>query len=460
MRTIRLACLGVFLVLAPAFAAAPPPRPLLGMELEKLIHQMGDRNFALRDQAERRIRAEGLPALPYLRKAIGHQDPEIRRRALRMVPGLEHAALVAPKRITMHLQNQSMTNVLAEMSKQSGYKVLFMENNNFMMPGVPVIVKKGGKEKEKGYSFTFINVPFWDVIDKICRDTNMVVTSSWGDDAIRLQPASGYSNHAGRDGAFRYSAVNFGLHRNIDLSTSNAAISAESRADNLTFNFQVFAEPRLPFLSMGEIRIDAAYDSEKNSMLVPVIDESNLNNFNAMRFGGGRRYYGGGGNKQMTMQASVSLLRTSQKATAVKELRGVLPVSLLVEQKPMPIAEKILTAKGKKSTIGDLEFNVETVTKNKNNAFDIKFSIANKGNLNDFNWMNNIYQRLELVDAKGEKFQVINTNWHGSNGNSVTMTLTFSANGRKMGDPDRFLFQHWVTRQHDIHFVFREVPLP
>ena len=455
MRTIRLLCLAFILVAAPASAVAPPPRPLLGMEIEKLIQQLGDRNFALRDQAERRIRAEGLPALPYLRKAIGHQDPEIRRRALRMVPGLEHTALVAPKRITMSVRNQTIANVLAEVSKQSGYKVLSADNNNGFVPGVAVARPKGATEKV--YSFTFVNVPFWDVIDKICRDTNMVVNGNWGDEAIRLQTATGHSVHAGRDGAFRYSAMNLQLNRNIDLSTSNSATTAENRSDNLTFGFQVFAEPRLPFLSMGEIRIDAAYDSEKNSMLVPVVDETNPNNFNAVRFG--RRYYGGGGNKQMTMQANVSLQRTSQKATTIKELRGVLPVSLLVEQKPMPIAEKILTAKGKKSTIGDLEFSVETVTKSKN-GFEIKFSIANKGNLNDYSWMNNIYQRLELVDAKGEKFQVVNTNWHGSNNNSVTMTLTYSANGRKMGDPDRFVFQHWITRQHDINFVFREVPLP
>jgi hypothetical protein len=456
VKTIRLACLAIGLVAAHTLAVGPPPRPLLSSEVEKLVQQMGDRNYALRDQAERRLRAEGLAALPFLRKAIGHQDPEIRRRALRMVPGLEHAALVAPKRITMNVHNQTIANVLAEVSKQSGYKVLFMDNN--FMPGMPGAPAKGLVEKR--YSFTFVTAPFWDVIDKICRDSNMVINANWGDDAIRLTPATGHSVHAGRDGAFRYSALNLQLHRNIDLSTSNAAMSAEGRSDSLTFNFQVFAEPRLPFLTMGEVRIEAAYDSEKNSMLVPAIDEGNLNNFNNMRFGGGRRYYGGGGNKQMTMQASVSLQRTSQKATTLKELRGVLPVSLLVEQKPMPIAEKILTAKGKKSTIGDLEFHIETVTKKPNNLFEIKFSIANKGNLNDYNWMNNIYQRLELVDAKGEKFQNQGSNWHGSNGNSVTLTLTYGNGGRKMGDPDRFLFQHWVTRQHDINFVFREVPLP
>ena len=127
---------------------------------------------------------------------------------------------------------------------------------------------------------------------------------------------------------------------------------------------------------------------------------------------------------------------------------------------PMPIADKILTAKGKKVTIGDLEFSIETVAKKPNQQLEIKFAISNKGNPNDFNWMNNIYQRLELVDAKGEKYQVNNTNWHGSNGNSVTLTMTYSSGGRKMGDPEKFLFQHWVTRQHDISFVFREVPLP
>ena len=147
---------------------------------------MGDRNYALRDQAERKLRAEGLAALPFLRKAIGHQDPEIRRRALRMVPGLEHAALVAPKRITMDVRNQTMANVLAEVSKQSGYKVLFMDNGGFM-PG-------DARPRRRRASWRSVTAspsstaPFWDVIDKICRDSNMVINANWGDDAIRLSP--------------------------------------------------------------------------------------------------------------------------------------------------------------------------------------------------------------------------------------------------------------------------------
>src|SRR5205814_418263 len=116
-----LVCLAL---IAAVPAAAPPARPLGSAELQQLIEQLGDRSFRSREQAERRLIAEGMPALPYLKKAVGHRDPEIRKRALRLVPGLELAALVSPKRISMSIKNKPLNVVLEEISKQTGYKIV------------------------------------------------------------------------------------------------------------------------------------------------------------------------------------------------------------------------------------------------------------------------------------------------------------------------------------------------
>src|SRR5262245_52826928 len=107
MYSHRLAALGCVALTVAAFAAAPPPRPLGPAEVQALIERLGDRDYRVSEQAERRLIAEGLPALPLLRKAMGHKDPEVRRRALRLVPGLEHAALVAPRRVTATIRSQS-----------------------------------------------------------------------------------------------------------------------------------------------------------------------------------------------------------------------------------------------------------------------------------------------------------------------------------------------------------------
>ncbi|MFO0846258.1 MAG: hypothetical protein U0797_28410 [Gemmataceae bacterium] len=123
MDSRRLAALALVVLTAAAFTAAPPPRPLGPAELQRLTEQLGDRDYRARDAAERRLVAEGAAALPLLRKAMGHKDPEIRRRALRLVPGLEHAALVAPKRVTLAMHNQPISAVFAEISKQTGYQI-------------------------------------------------------------------------------------------------------------------------------------------------------------------------------------------------------------------------------------------------------------------------------------------------------------------------------------------------
>ncbi|MFO0879994.1 MAG: hypothetical protein U0840_21830 [Gemmataceae bacterium] len=473
MVALRLVALTCCIGASTLLAAAPPARPVGSAEVLRLIDQLGDRDFRVRTQAERQLAAEGLAALPALRKALGHPDPEVRRRVLRMVPGLEHAALVSPRRVTLTIQNQPIRTVLEEISKASGYKIQHMgvmvgPQGGFgggMVMVAPAIAGPAGKApaapKEPTFSYSFVNEPFWDVIDQVCRDGGLVLQQGYGDEIVRLFQGRGHSPHVGRDGAFRYAASNLQLYRNIDLSNHNAGSGAPPRQETLTLNVTLFAEPRLPFLGLGEPRVDAAYDSEKNSLLVPVnvVD----GNENAPFAGGriGRRYYNGG-YKQMSLQASLALQRISEKATSIKLIRGVLPVTVLVEQKPIDLSTDILNAKGKKMTVGDLEFNIESVQKMPNNQFQVKFSVTNKGNPNDYTWQNTLYQRLELLDEKGTKFQNWGSNWHGGGNNTVTLTLTYSGTfgGVKPGDPKRFVYHHWVTRQHDIHFELRDVPLP
>lgn len=459
---------------AAASAAAPPPRPLGTPEVRRLIEQLGDRDFRVRERAERLLMAEGSAALPLLRKAMGSPDPEIRRRALRLVPGLEHAALVAPKRVTLTAKNQPLRTILDQLGKQTGYKVLLMGGPAGVMapvvPGMAVPVPGAAAAAaaapgEATHSYTFVNEPFWDVIERLCRDCNLSLQQGWGDDSVRLYQGMGYAPHVGRDGAFRYAATGLQMYRNVDLNTINPAGGlAPGRHESLTLSFAVFAEPRLPFLGMGEPRIEAAYDSERNS-LIPA-GTGDPNNGEMMMWGGrgfGRRvYYNGGGYKQMSLQGSLNLQRVSEKATTIKLLRGVVPMTLLVDQQPVSLSDDILKAKGRKTAVGDLEFTIESARKTANSQVEVKFTITNKGNPNDYTWQNTLYQRVELLDAKGVKYQNWGSNWHGGGNNSVSLTMTYSgmAGGPKPGEPKRFVYQHWVTKQHDIHFEFRDVPLP
>jgi hypothetical protein len=75
--------------------------------------------------------------------------------------------------------------------------------------------------------------------------------------------------------------------------------------------------------------------------------------------------------------------------------------------------------------------------------------------------MNTFYQRVELLDASGTKYQNQGSSWGGGAGAaSVQITMTFGHFAGKIGPPAKLTYLHWVTRQHDVPFEFRDVQLP
>ena len=69
-------------------AAAPPAGPSPA-EVARLIGQLGDDDFHVREAATARLMWAGEPALPALHRALASDDPEVRRRAGRIVATVE-----------------------------------------------------------------------------------------------------------------------------------------------------------------------------------------------------------------------------------------------------------------------------------------------------------------------------------------------------------------------------------
>lgn len=63
------------------FVRAQTPDPVSGARVVKLIRQLGDDSFAVREIASRTLRLEGPHAVPWLRQAAHSADPEMARRA-------------------------------------------------------------------------------------------------------------------------------------------------------------------------------------------------------------------------------------------------------------------------------------------------------------------------------------------------------------------------------------------
>ncbi len=432
-------------VAVPAGGEPPPPPP--SPAVRALIEQLGDADYRKRDEAVRRLEAEGTAAVPALRQALGHFDPEVRRRARDLIPAIETAALLAPRRVTLKMSGKPLRAVFDAFTKQTGYKIEFWTAN-----------------PNQVYSFDFAGLTFWEALDRVCGAAGLVVQPNYGDDRVLLQqqPQEEHIPFIRYAGAFRFVPVSLQETRTVQFGSGGRNIvGLPPPTDSLSLTFNICSEPRMPLLGIGEVKLDAALDTEKNAMVPPVATGDYVD----PRFGFVRRHSAryGNGNRSFQIQAQVALHRASLKATGIKVIRGSVPVTLLVEQKPVVVTDKVLSAKGKKATVGTTSFFFEDVREMPGKQYQVKLSVTedNRDNPNDYTWMNTLYQRIELVDEAGNKFQVYSSSWGNSGANNVQLTLTYGQVGAaKMTAPAKFIFQSWTTLQHQVAFEFRDLPLP
>ena len=86
---------------------------------------------------------------------------------------------------------------------------------------------------------------------------------------------------------------------------------------------------------------------------------------------------------------------------------------------------------------------------------------AGKDQPHDYAWTNSLHQRVELTDAKGNKFLSHGFNWTNGTPTSVQGTFIFGDGGNaQIGKPHKLTYYGWVTTQHQIEFEFKDLPLP
>src|SRR5262249_15438676 len=168
----------------------------------------------------------------------------------------------------------------------------------------------------------------------------------------------------------------------------------------------------------------AALDDEGHSML-PLADQSGAGPWGRMYYG----YYRGN-----MHQTQANLSWPSKTSRTVKLLRGVIPVTLLADQKPSIVTDRILSSKGKRFKVGDATFHIEDITEMPGKQYQIKMSVTenSKDNPNDYSRIQTIQQRLDLQDDKGNKIPcyVNITNWGGPNNAQFTLMVQPNGNAK------------------------------
>jgi hypothetical protein len=461
-RLAWLALLLPFGVVALAQGAAPATQSK--PTVEQLIEKLASRDFHAREAASKELGALGIAALPALQKARANPDPEVRRRLEELIPPLERALVLMPKRVTLHMTNKPIQDVLNEITKQTGYKLATWGGGAvqvFMMPGVNGAAVPAPPRAEKGktvFTFHFDNLPFWEALDKVCDAAGLILPQGyWGDDQLHLQPSDSYVPFSCYSGPFKVVATGFNYYRNNNFAQlpRNPAQMAQQNTENLQINLMVAVEPKIPIIRVGAVRVTAAEDDEHNSML-PIGGDNQNGHF-------GRQYYYGGWGRSYVHQSQATLSWPSKKSHVVRYLKGTIPVTILADQKPGLVTDKVMSAKGKKFKVGEANLHIEDVAEMPGKMYQIKvnFSETNKDNANDWSRVQFLQQRMELTDAKGNKysFYLNFQNWGGPGGAQFTIHTQPNGNA-KMGPPAKLVLYAWNLMEHEVPFEFRDLPLP
>jgi hypothetical protein len=470
---IRSTCLVTAgcLVLAPLFAAEEPaPAPkAIPAAVEKLVRQLGSEDFKARAAAQKALEQLDVDAVPLLQEhAKQATDPEVRRRLEEVLPALERTAALRPTRVTVAWKEKPVREAVKELAQLVGYKIEVWPNNN--------AGPAGGQERL--VTLDLKDVTFWEALERLC-DAGGLNQQWYGPDAAAINLQSG-ANNPGIfcfEGPFRIVAMSFNYSKNLNLGGGSAeGVDGPFRkSENLYMTLGVSSEPKLPLLNAGQPTITEALDDQNQSMVPPP-------------HGADRHmYYGYGGYRQPVYQVNAALL-PSAAGRKLQILKGTIPVTVVSAQKPKITVEKLTEVKNKAFKEGATNLTIQDATKN-GDQLTVRLTIneAVKQGQQNFLLMDSqaLAQRLEVYDAKGNKYRTQYPNNWNSNGNGhVEATFTFNlnapnANARRGGlgfrigaifgggraaaadnGPYKFVYYEWTTMTHTVPFEFRDLPLP
>lgn len=408
------------------------------LRAEIAIKHLSSPVFAERTAAQNELAQLGPAVLPQLRQALARAaEPETRKRLEELIPRLQQAAALEPKRLTMRLKDVPLKTIVEEFSQQSGYKIELVRGGN-------------AEEKEKLlYSLKVERATLWEALQKLCDVAGLSLQEGWyGPDmtVLRLEHRETYNGFVNQQGPFRITLRGFNYYRNIDLTGYGKPFDLEGRRqENLTMNLSIMAEPRLPLLGVGQPIIDEAVDDQGQSLLA--LGQTRQ----APMYMHGYRSF------THHVQAN---LQPALGGRQIRIIKGKVPVTFVYLQDARIVVDNLEGLKGTKTfRSGNTTLEISDVTF-QNNQTLIRMSITegNSKGRQDYTWANSLTQRLEVRDDKGNRLQQFGGNWN-MNVNSVTGTFTFGGTGN-VGKGVTLTYYEWLTMTHQVPFAFEDVPLP
>jgi hypothetical protein len=415
--------------------------------VKKLIDDLGSDDWRTREKAGRDLAALGDKALPHLRKALlATDDPEVQRRLSVLVRKMDRERLVEPKRVTLSAKDRTPKQIFDEISRQTGYKIEF-----------------GGGPEGK-HSFEFDKTPFWQAMDAVANAAGLMVYAEYEDDTVRVYNNEVLNPYLAYSGPFRFVATNINSNRSVQLSGISRRGDSGRVSEYMNLSMQIQSEPKNPMLGVTQPELTEAKDEFGGSLLPPKERRSYSPGYVNGNYRGHNSY------------VSVNLVRGDRAATKIKSLKGRVGVVLLAGTVPDIVVTDVLKAK-KKAVVGrSVQIDLDGVAEdpNQKGVYQVSFTAKRQGptdpNRNDdYQWSNSLWQRLELTDAKGNRYFCHGPTTQNNNGlGTVQLVVQFGPDDRrtgrqskvKPGPPAKFTLNEWLTVTHEVNFAFKDIPLP
>lgn len=427
----------------PPAAVAPKTDP----KVEQLVADLGSDDYRTREKAGAALAALGEKALPGMKAALLATDnPEVQRRLAVLVRKMDVERLVAPKKVTLSVKDKTVKDTLDEMAKQTGYRIEF-----------------GGGGDGGRHTFEFDNTPFWPAVDKVAAAAGCVVVADYDDETIRVYNQDAYNPYVAYAGPFRFLATNIHSNKNIQLSGLSRRGGGPNRNEYMNLNFQIQSEPKNPMLGVTQAQVVSAVDENGASLLPPKDRNNDRSN-----------YYENRGVRGHNVYSSLNLNRSGAGASAstIKSLKAKVGVVLLSGTAPEIVVADPLKAKAK-TLVGrtvEMDFGSFAEDPGQKGQYNLDVTLKPLGVTDpdriDYNWSNNIWSRIEVYDAAGNKYQNYGPNNFNNNGAAVQITVPFGPNDRrtgkamKLGPPVKVVVNEWLSVTHEVTFEFKDLPLP
>jgi len=453
------ALLAVLVVIGGASPAGPDPTGL--------VEQLGSPRFAQRESAEFALGRMGRLALPALRGALDHKDPEVRTRSAAIVRRIEGGLLVEPTMLALDFADFPLTDALATLNRQSGLKLT-------MTPEVPTFwssrrlsVRSDGP------------LPFWKAVDMLCEAGQLHYVFGGqsdfehGDSTFALYDGFASSRGMFHDhGPFRVQLTSLHYQSEVHLSTEHPGLrklgreetvqAVPSKTRNLSskqffLQMLVGAEPRLSLAPTGSVKVLEAIDDQGRSLLIPERAEILHRDSGYL-----------GVNASPLVHSRVDLAYPDGPPSRLKKVRGMIPL-VVSTRRPGPLEIPLTDATNKSFAQNNVRIVVgEVRIGGADQASTIELSIkagedsshraeADDDEVAEIRSVASP-QQLEVLDAAGRMIP-----WFPSssffNGEEAKLTLTLLDRGVPTV-PVSIRYHGVIRDQTEVPFEFRDLPMP